>query len=136
MSDEDEEVQAEINWPVLILFLLAVTVGGFFGIRAFFRNRAETNFKRCQTNLQTIAISAKMYAKDNHGYYPKSMDQLTRLKYLPEVPTCPTAGTNTYSDYTVSTRPQALTVSCNGGHHIDFYRSVGDPQKFPAVSLP
>ena len=137
MADDDEEQQeAEINWPVLIVFLLVVVLGGGFGVRAWLRGRAEDHFRRCQTNLQVIATSARMYAKDHKGQFPKSLDEMVQQKYLPEIPNCPAVGSNTYTDYQVSTKPRALTVSCVGGHHVDFYRSVGDPQKFPSVSLP
>jgi hypothetical protein len=134
MSD-DEQTGPEVNWPVVIFFVIAVGLTGFFSFRSWRNGRILDAFRKCELNCTVITTAARMYANDNAGLFPKSLDQLITLKYLAAIPTCPAAGKMTYTDYQVSTRPPGLTVSCVGGLHEKFYRGQGDVTKFPSKTV-
>lgn len=58
-----------------------------------------------------------MYATDNRGLYPTSLADL-QPRYLAKLPTCPSAGSDTYSGaYQVHQRPARFTFCCEGQHH-------------------
>lgn len=79
----------------------------------------------CESNLKNIGVALEMYATDNNGVYPKSLDKLTP-NYLRYIPTCPSAGSDTYTPgYSVS--GTNYTVICSGDNH----HAVGLPPDYP-----
>ncbi|MBQ7502406.1 hypothetical protein IJT93_06795 [bacterium] len=71
----------------------------------------------CKSNLRNIGIACEMYATDNRGAYPRSLQQL-QPEYLKLLPQCPSAEADTYSDsYEFSSEPDVFTVYCKGSSH-------------------
>ena len=81
----------------------------------------------CKSNLKNIGTAAEMYSTDNSGRYATSLKQLVP-GYLPTIPTCPAATTDTYSPaFTSASNPDAYTVVCVG----DVHRYAGVPINWP-----
>jgi hypothetical protein len=73
----------------------------------------------CKSNLKNIGTACEMYSTDNSAYYPRTMNALTP-NYLRTIPTCASAGEDTYSEGFVAhndRQAQAYTVVCRGNHH-------------------
>lgn len=72
----------------------------------------------CKSNCKNIGIALEMYSTDFGGHYPPHMEQLLGKDYLKAIPTCPAAGSDTYSgSYEVATEPDVFSFSCKGNHH-------------------
>lgn len=68
----------------------------------------------CRSNLKNLATGLEMYASDNDGRYPISTETLLTGKYFKQIPTCPAAGKDTYSQsYKSRTNPDAFTFRCS-----------------------
>ena len=82
----------------------------------FMRTAHRRPFMSCRANLKNIATALEMYATDNQGLYPPTMDRLYPA-YLIKAPYCDSNRARTY-DY----RPLAnqekpgFLVSCAGQH--------------------
>lgn len=82
----------------------------------------------CKSNLKNIGTALEMYSTDNAGRFPKSLSPLTP-NYLKLWPTCPAAGSDTYSDgFQSSSHPDAYTVVCGGSNHTRAGMSANFPQ--------
>lgn len=79
----------------------------------------------CRSNLKNVGTALAMYADDFGGRYPARLSQLVP-NYLRTIPTCPSAGEDTYSAAFAST-PAAYTVVCAGRNH----RAVDLPANYP-----
>ncbi len=78
----------------------------------------------CASNLKYLAVALEMWASDNAGHYPVSLQAVTP-DYLKQLPTC--QGKDTYSaGYEASTNPDAFTLSCTGDHS-----AAGVPRGYP-----
>lgn len=90
----------------------------------FERARGQGQLTACKSNLKNIATACEMWASDNAGRYPKELSQLTP-SYLKTIPTCPTAGKDSYSaTYKAQANPDFFAVACGGHNH-------GTPDDFP-----
>ena len=63
----------------------------------FIPARKQGQLTACKSNCKILATGLEMYATENAGRYPVSMSLLTAGHYLKVIPTCPTAGKETYS---------------------------------------
>lgn len=71
----------------------------------------------CMSNLKNYGTALEMYSTDFSGHYPPDVHHLTP-NYFKNLPTCPTAGSDTYSgSYLRSEQPDAFTIFCQGKHH-------------------
>ena len=71
----------------------------------------------CGDNLMSIASAATFYTYDHDGAYPKKVADMVP-DYLAEVPKCPLAGKDTYSEsYSVVGENQGTRVYCQGHNH-------------------
>lgn len=78
----------------------------------------------CKRNIQNITKSLDIYATDNEGVYPDSLEVLThagpsrKKYYMKTIPTCPAS--NNYYDYTKHT-PNTYTLKCShqSAHNIN-----------------
>ena len=112
-----------LNTPIIPV-IAAVAVPNFT------RARARGQLVACKSNLKNIGTALEMYSVDNSGRYPTRLSQLTP-DYLRLVPTCPAAGSDTYSEgYACTSKPDGYTVRCKGSHH----EAVGYPADFPAYT--
>lgn len=57
----------------------------------------------------------EMYSDDWDGQFPDDLSKLTP-KYLKTIPTCPSAGRDTYTD-SLRPGPEGYTVCCQGKNH-------------------
>lgn len=72
----------------------------------------------CLANLKSIDTACEMYSIDNSMQYPARLAQIAP-DYLQAVPTCPTAGQDTYSSgYTRNASGDVFTVYCAGSYHV------------------
>ena len=93
----------------------------------FMRARGQGQFTQCQSNMKNIGTALEMYATDNSGHYPDSLSKLSP-DYLRHIPTCASAGKDTYSpSYQSSVEPDAYTFYCSGHHH----KAVGVGPNYP-----
>ncbi len=105
--------------PVAIGVFLFYSLACFVFIPNFGRARASGQFAACESNLKNIATALEMYATDNEGYYPPSLEYLTkgdkngdvyignRVKAMPE---CPVSLTG--YKYVFSSKPNNFTLCC------------------------
>lgn len=105
-----------------LLFILAVVaIVAAVLIPNFMRPKNRGTLTSCKSNLKNIATALEMYASDNKGDYPPTLDELTRKSlygpYLKTIPTCQAADKMTYTNYQVSQRPQAFSFACCGNNH-------------------
>jgi hypothetical protein len=79
---------------------------------------ADREAQQCESNEKNIGTALEMYSTDNSGRYPRSLSKLVP-SYLLAIPTCPTAGTDTYSRYYQSaSNPDGYTFMCTAKHKI------------------
>ncbi len=100
---------------MVALLIIALLLALF--LPHYWQARARSNYVACEQNLRNIAVALQAYANDNGQLYPSGLQALTP-DYLVTLPTCPSAGANTYlAGYQESTAPVDYTVSCSGSHH-------------------
>ncbi len=132
-----EEHVAKPNRTIAGCFFLVTTylaVGAIAAVLVpnLMRTRNPGQLTACKANLRNIATALEMYASDNAGNYPQSLDELIEPNYLKRIPTCPAAGKMTYLDYQVSTTPDSFSFSCCGDNHKQVYRGFeADSTDFP-----
>lgn len=106
--------------PVAILLSLTLLA---LGVPHYLTRRAQGKLDQCRANVRGVSAALELYAGDNAGQYPKSLDQLTHpVPYLKQLPTCPATGSWTYTDYRASHTPEAFSFSCAGNNHARAYR--------------
>lgn len=113
-------------------FALIVLLGSlaFIGVSDYYysvmcRPRYGT-LTACKSNLKNIGTALEMYSTDNYGRYPCKLDDVTP-SYVKVIPTCPSAGYNSYI-YIRSTNPDVYTTWCNGSHHTSITNIPNYPQ--------
>lgn len=81
----------------------------------------------CKSNLKNTGTALEMYCTDNGGLFPPALSFLTP-NYLKKIPTCPAAGSDTYSGgFKSRARPDVYTVICTGSNH----SALGIPANHP-----
>ena len=100
-----------------------------FGCHNPFVRRQQGSITPCKSNVRNLATALEMYASDNGGRYPTTWTKLTSGNYLKLIPTCPAAGTDTYSStyrYTTASRApngkriqgkDTFSFHCQGNNH-------------------
>jgi len=90
---------------------------------------AQEALASCRANLMALATAARMHAMDNSGHYPANLSELRVRHYLATIPTCPSAGTATYTDgYQTNSNPDAFTVYCKKANHLGAGVPADHPQ--------
>lgn len=123
----------ELMIVIAIIAILAAIL-----VPNFIRARAQGQLTACKSNLKNIGTALEMYSTDWSGKYPATGNMAARLtpNYLKTVPTCPAAGSDTYSGsygtgtamvYNTANFQDYYIVSCNGTNHT----SVNTPANFP-----
>ncbi|MCA9775796.1 MAG: DUF3352 domain-containing protein, partial [Candidatus Eremiobacteraeota bacterium] len=74
-----------------------VGVGAAIMVPNFIRARGQGQLTACKSNLKNIGTGLEMYSTDYSGKYPKNLGLLTP-NYLREIPECPVAGRDTYTE--------------------------------------
>lgn len=111
------------KWYVLAL-LAIVALSATLASR---RVSSVARFDACLANLENISTAFEMYSTDHEGSFPASIGELIP-KYLKEVPVCPSAGYDTYSEGLELGRDSSHNphgyqdyyyLCCYGHHHPD-----------------
>lgn len=78
----------------------------------------NSNYLGCTFNMCKIEKGLARYKKEHKGKYPKKLSQLVP-KYLKQIPECPIAHRDTYSEsYIAIEHPQTYFFCCSGKNHI------------------
>jgi type II secretion system protein G len=102
----------ELMIVIAIIAILAAIL-----VPNFLKARAQGQLTACQSNLKNMGTALEMYSTDNAGRYPDALSKLVS-DYLKSVPTCPAAGSDTYtSGYTNATAPDNCTMYCGANVH-------------------
>ncbi len=106
--------------------ILLMTLAVF--LLMFARSQAESEqnlLDKCMGNMKTINEAAKNYAKDHHGQYPLTFDEMTKdQRYLKTVVQCPKGG---YYTYAVNKKRSYFAAKCPNQHYIDKDTPVAGP---------
>jgi prepilin-type N-terminal cleavage/methylation domain-containing protein len=106
----------ELMIVIAIIAILAAIL-----VPNFIRARAQGQLSSCESNEKNTGTALEMYSTDNSGRYPSSnagFQANITPNYLKVIPTCPSAGTDTYSgNYTAASNPDAYTFVCSGSNH-------------------
>lgn len=123
----------ELMIVIAIIAILAAIL-----VPNFLKARAQGQLTACKSNCKNIATALEMYSSDNGGRYPAGTAnftaKLTGGNYLKQIPTCPAAGSDTYTGgYSSVQTPDSFSFYCNGNNHSKAYTgfstvSVGFPQ--------
>lgn len=102
----------ELMIVIAIIAILAAIL-----VPNFIRARAQGQLTACKSNLKNIGTAMEMYSTDFSGRYATSAGLLTP-NYLKTIPTCPSAGSDTYTGgFTSASNPDLYTVACTGANH-------------------
>ena len=77
--------------------------------------RRQGQTTACSSNLKNIGTALEMWSTDNSGKYPPDLKPLVP-GHLEAVPTCPAAGSDTYSA-SYKTVGAGFSLACSGNHH-------------------
>jgi prepilin-type N-terminal cleavage/methylation domain-containing protein len=118
----------------IISILVAILVPNFV------RSRAQGQLSSCEENEKNIGTALAMYSTDNNGHYPVNAGAFKANitpNYLKVIPTCPSAGTDSYSGhYAAASNPDAFTFVCSGSNHTSLLNaSTNFPQYNSAQGL-
>ena len=128
-ADRPQESLLPLRW---LLLVVGVVVFLFCSLLPnFLKARARGQLTACKSNLKNIATALEMYASDNTGQYPKSLDGLFPKSYLRRIPSCPSSGTDHDYTYEVTTKPDNFSMTCKGDHANAYKGFNADPHGFP-----
>ncbi|MBT9583879.1 hypothetical protein IV102_11075 [bacterium] len=86
----------------------------------------------CKSNCKNLATALEMYASDNRGQYPASLESLIPGNYLKSLPTCPGAQSMSYTDYHAFNHRTHFRFSCVGNNHGNAYTGFSaDSTNYP-----
>jgi len=105
--------------PAAGIFMFSLTV--FWGclLPNFIAARASGQLAACESNIKNLATALEMYATDNNGHYPPSLEYLTKNTdsepgtcYLKTLPLCPSSRLKYSYGYIVNNNPDNFTLWC------------------------
>jgi prepilin-type N-terminal cleavage/methylation domain-containing protein len=112
----------------LMVVIAIISILASILVPNFIRARAQGQFTACKSNLKNIGTAVEMYSTDNAGRFPTVAGDLTP-NYLKIVPTCPSAGGDTYTGgFSTASAPDAYTIVCAGENHATVGQDVDFPQ--------
>ena len=110
-------------------------VGAAILVPNFIQARAQGQTTACKSNLKNIGTALEMYSTDYSGNYPKDIGLITP-NYLRDMPQCPKAGEDTYSESYQMEEPSeeqrwgSYSFYCSGENHAE----LGIPANYPAYN--
>ena len=111
-------VQRGFTLIELMIVIAIISILASILVPNFLRARSQGQVTACRSNLKNLGVALEMYSIDYNARYPDDMAKLVP-NYLRNLPTCPSAGVDTYSaSYVVSVLPDAYTVFCLGSNHV------------------
>lgn len=104
----------ELMIVIAIIAILAAIL-----VPNFLKARAQGQLTACKSNCKNLATALEMYASDYGGRYPTALTVLTGSgSYLKTIPTCPAAGSDTYTaSYGRTQTPDSFSFYCKGNNH-------------------
>lgn len=93
--------------------------------------RCGGQYTACLNNLKNVGTALEMYSTDAAGRYPGKLAQLVP-NYLKTIPTCSTAGRDTYSDNYAQVGTE-YAVHCERRVHERQYPNAASPPAFDSV---
>jgi len=100
--------------PELFIVLAIFIILGLILVPNFECAQASQNHSICISNLKNIAAALEMYAEDNEGHYPPSLDHLTQnpgdVPYIKKLPVC--SHHQSSYDYNFNSGPDNFTIWC------------------------
>lgn len=125
-------------WVCGIVLVLAVL--GMYGAKSSGMTASRRDLTNCCSNLKNLGVACEQYESDTMGRFPGGSNfpardpqalQALVPKYLRQIPTCPSASSDTYTrGYDVFAGPDQYTIVCVGNWHV----SSGLPLNFPQYS--
>ncbi|MCL5035781.1 MAG: zinc-ribbon domain-containing protein [Chloroflexi bacterium] len=120
-------------WMAIVGIVIGPIVGIMMMMAAilvpnFMRARAHGQMTACESNMKNIGTACEMYATDNVGRYPPSLQYLTP-DYLQALPRC--ISTDLEYGYESAIEPDAYTIWCSGA---SAHTAVGVNTGFPQYS--
>ena len=89
--------QPAVRWGVMLVITVSLcALVGVVLAPNFERPHRGNNLTACKSNCKNIATALEMYASDNKGQYPKSLDGLFPKSYLRRIPSCPSSLKTTF----------------------------------------
>ena len=82
---------------LLVLVSAALGIGASLVLPHYVRDAGAGKLSGCSSNLKNIGTALEMYRKDHGGRFPETLGLLAP-HYLREIPACPGAGRDTYSE--------------------------------------
>jgi len=112
----------ELLTVCLIIALLAAII-----IPQFWRAYHRSNYTACMANLKNLSTEVHGYAADHDHNYPAVLTDIVP-NYFNAIPTCPSAGTDTYTaSYQVSNPDNTFTIFCKGSNHLQTGKAADQP---------
>jgi len=107
----------ELMIVIAIIAILAAIL-----VPNFIRARAQGQLTSCESNCKNIGTALEMYSTDNSGRYPSASPIQTGNgllpNYLKTIPTCPSAGSDTYdANFSTTSNPDGYSFFCTSGNH-------------------
>jgi len=97
----------------ILIFILTKKSGD----NALTENRGS-KLTECESNLKNLATACEMFATNNEGHYPQSLDELVEKGYIKEIPACPASG-KPYI-YSFQIKPDFFLIKCGEKNtHVD-----------------
>jgi prepilin-type N-terminal cleavage/methylation domain-containing protein len=112
----------------LMVVIAIIAVLAAILVPNFVRARWQGQMTACISNLKNVATGLEMYSTDNNFRYPSTLSVLVP-NYLKAVPSCPSAGADTYTaGYASVSNPDTYTIVCSGNNHPGLGQDVNYPQ--------
>jgi len=119
----------------MIFTMILIMICFYIITPGFLKARAQGHYAACESNLKNLATALEMYATDNTGSYPASLDMLTNSTlpgggFMKTIPLCPLVNRNipTYVYGSASDPEDKFTIFCMCKHYIP---GSLDPVVFP-----
>ncbi len=131
-----QDVNARIEWYTLgmrrskwgftlievMIVMTIISVLAAILVPNFKRARARGQLGACLSQCKNLATALEMYSVENDGRFPAlsglpGLNVLINTNFIKRLPTCPTAGVCTFSDYQSNTTPDQFSFSCVGNNH-------------------
>ena len=126
LGSQPEAAPPKTHWLLTLAKAIGCAALCFFGLIVGLllvnprggRSRNGGQLTACKSNCKNIATALEMYASDNGGRYPPTLEPLLITgNYLKLIPTCPAAGKMTYTNYQCSQSPDCFSYACVGNNH-------------------
>jgi hypothetical protein len=126
---QEKGEEYRVNWSYIIIGSISALIFCCLIFPHFMAKRRCGQYTQCQSNLKNIGTALEMFSTDNEGRYPSSLKELAP-NYLKQIPTCASAGKDTYSNsYSMSFDPDNYTFFCSGANHLRTEHNV--PPNYP-----